>query len=145
MSKVTINVVTLFSLTSENIAKLFGHILWENFRRVDGQVMEVKHTQISFLFGNSINLYSSTRLLLPLMVGRIVFVHIGCCGIMLASVMLFRIESSIGSGTRCTICKRILFILSWSAGLVIIPRINGVGSDGTRHDCNSSHGSLMYH
>jgi hypothetical protein len=30
VSKVTISVVTLFSLTSEIGAKLFGHILWEN-------------------------------------------------------------------------------------------------------------------
>jgi hypothetical protein len=89
VSEVTISVVTLFSLTSEISAKLFGHILWENVRRVDGWVTEVKHTQIFFLFGSSINLYSMTRLLLPLMAGRIVFVCIGCCGITLASVMLF--------------------------------------------------------
>ncbi len=30
VSKVTISVVTLFSLTSEISAKLFGHIVWEN-------------------------------------------------------------------------------------------------------------------
>jgi hypothetical protein len=32
---------------------------------------------------------------------------------------------------------------SWSAGLGIIPRINGVGGNGTRHDRISNHGSLM--
>ncbi len=42
VSKVTISVVTLFSLTSEVSAKLFGHILWENIRRVDGRVTEEK-------------------------------------------------------------------------------------------------------
>ncbi len=142
-SEVTISFVTLFSLTSEISAKIFGHILWENVYRVDGQVTEVKHTQILFLFGKSINLSSTMRLFLPLTAGRIVFVCIGCCGILLASVMLFRNGSSIGSGTRCTIHKGILFILPWSAGLGIIPRINSVGGNGTRHDRNSGHGSLM--
>jgi hypothetical protein len=47
VSKVTIGVVTLFSLTSEISAKLFGHILWENVRRVDGR----EHTQIFFSLG----------------------------------------------------------------------------------------------
>jgi hypothetical protein len=61
VSKVTISVVTLFSLTSEIISEHFGHILWENFCRVDGQVTKVKHTQILFLFGSSVNLYSTTR------------------------------------------------------------------------------------
>ncbi len=37
VSKVTIGVDTLFFLTSEISAKLFGHIHWENVRRVDGQ------------------------------------------------------------------------------------------------------------
>jgi hypothetical protein len=53
--KVTISVDTLFSLTSEISAKLFGHILWENVCGVDGQITEVKHTQILFLFGGSVN------------------------------------------------------------------------------------------
>ncbi len=134
VSEVTISVVALFTLTSEISVKLFGHILWENVCRVDGWVMEVKHTQILFLFGGSVNLYSTTRLLLPLMAGRIVFVYIRCYGIApFASVTLFGRESGVGSGTKCTI----------SAGLGIIPRINGVGSNGTRHDRNGSHGSLM--
>jgi hypothetical protein len=139
VSKVTSSVVTLFSLASKVSAKLFRHILWENVRRVDGQVTEVKHTQILLLFGSSINLYSVTRLLLPLTAGRIVFVCIGCCRVVLAFVTLSRSGSSIGSGTRCTICKGILFILPWSAGLGIIPRINSVGGNGTRHDRNSGH------
>jgi hypothetical protein len=80
-SKVTISVDTLFSLTSEISAKLFGHILWENVQGVAGWVTEVKHTQILFLFGGSVNLYSTTKLLLPLTTGRIVFVCIGSCGI----------------------------------------------------------------
>ncbi len=143
MSKVINSFVSLFSLTIEISTKLFGHILWENFHRVDGRVMEVKQTQIFFLFGGIINLYSTMRLLLPLMAGRIVFLCIGCCGIALASVTLFGCGSSIGSGTRCTICEGILFILPWSADLGIISRSNGVGSDGTRHDRNSGHGSLM--
>jgi hypothetical protein len=48
VSKVTISVVTLFSLTSEISAKLFGHIVWENVWGVDKQVTEVKHTQVIF-------------------------------------------------------------------------------------------------
>jgi hypothetical protein len=40
-NEVTISVVTLFTLTSEISANLFGHILWENVRRVDGRVTEV--------------------------------------------------------------------------------------------------------
>jgi hypothetical protein len=143
VSKDTISVVTLFSLASEVSAKLFGQILWKKFQRVDGRVTEVKHTQILFLFGSSINLYSATRLLLPLMARRIVSVCIGCCRVALASVMMFGRGSSIGSGTRWTVRKGILFILPWSTGLGIIPRINGVGGNGTRHDCNSGHGSLM--
>ncbi len=59
------------------------------------------------------------------------------------SVVLFGSGSSIGSGTRCTIREGILFILPWSAGLGIIPGINIVGGNGTRHDCSSGHGSLM--
>ena len=105
--------------------------------------MEVKHTQILLLFCGSVNLYSTTRLLLPLTAGRIVFVRIGSCGIALASVMLLGHESGVESGTRCTIRKGILFILPWSDGLCIIRRINGVGGNGTRHDRNSGHGSLM--
>ncbi len=38
VSKVTISVGTLFSLTSEISAKLFRHILWENVRWVDGWI-----------------------------------------------------------------------------------------------------------
>jgi hypothetical protein len=143
VSEVTISVVTLFTLTSEISTKLFEHILWENVRSVDGWVTEVKHTHILLLFGGSVNLNSTTRLLLPLMAGRIVFVRIRCCGIALASVMLFGCERGDGSGTRCTICKGTLFILPWSTGLGIIPRINSVGGNGTRHDCNCGHGSLM--
>ncbi len=111
VSEIANGVGTLLSLAGEVCAKLFGHILWENVRRVDGRVTEVKHTQILFLFGSSINLYSVTRLLLPLMVKRIVFVRIGCCRVALASVTLFGSGSSIGSGTRCTIRKGILIIL----------------------------------
>jgi hypothetical protein len=77
------------------------------------------------------------------MAGRIVFVCIGCCRVALASVTLFGHESDVGSGTRCTIHGEISFIFPWLAGLGIIPRINGVGSNGTRHDHNSGHGSLM--
>jgi hypothetical protein len=56
VSEVTISVVTLFSLTSETSAKLFGHILWENVQGVDGRVTEIKHTHILFLFDSSVNL-----------------------------------------------------------------------------------------
>jgi hypothetical protein len=143
VSEVTISVVTLPSLASEGSAKLFRHILWGNVHRVDRQVLEVKHTQILFLFGGSINLYFTTRLLLPLTAGGIVFIRIGCCRVALASVTLFGSGSSIGSGTRCTICMGTLFIFSWSTGLGIIPRTNSVGGNGTRHDHNSGHGSLM--
>ncbi len=111
VSKIAIGVGTLLSLTSEVRANLFGHILWGDVCWVDGWVTEVKHTQILLLFGGSVNLYSTTGLLLPLMAGRVFLVHIGCCGITLASVTLFGRESGIGSGMRCTICKGILIIL----------------------------------
>ncbi len=134
LSKVTISVVTLFSLASEVCAKLFWHILWENVRRVDRRITEVKHTQIIFLFGSSINLYSPTRLLLPLMAGRTVFIRIGYYWVALAFITLLRHESGFGSGMRCTIHGGIPFIFPWSTGLGIIPRIHGVGSNRTRHD-----------
>ncbi len=143
VSKVAISVGTLLSLTSEISAKLFGRILWENVRWVGRRVTEVKHTQILSLFGGSVNLYSMMRLFLPLTAGRIVFVCIEWCGIALASITLFGQESGIGSGTRCTICKGIIIILPQSASLSIIPRINIVSGNRTRHDCNSSHGSLV--
>ncbi len=119
VSKVTISVVTLFALASEISAKLFGHILWENVRRVDGRVTEVKHTKICFSHWQQYQpLLRNTRLLL-LTAGRIVFVCIGCCRVTLASVMLFRSGSSIWSGTGCTVCEGILFILPWSTSLGI--------------------------
>jgi hypothetical protein len=111
VSKVTISVGTLFFLTSEIGAKLFGHIFWENVRWVDGWVTELKHTQILFLFCGSVNLYSTTRLPLHLMAGRVFLIRIGCCGIALASVTLFGRESGVGSETRCTIREGILIIL----------------------------------
>jgi hypothetical protein len=111
VSKIAIGVGTLLSRAGEVCAKLFGHILWEDVCWVDGRVTEVKHTQILLLFGGSVNLYSTTGLLLPLMAGRVFLVRIGCCGITLASVTLFERESGIGSGTRCTIRKGILIIL----------------------------------
>jgi hypothetical protein len=111
VSKVAIGDGTLLSLASEVGAKLFGHILWEDVRWVDGRVMEVKHTQILLLFGSSVNLYSTMGLLLPLTAGRVFLIRIGCCGIALASIMLFGRESGVGSGTRCTICKGILIII----------------------------------
>ncbi len=111
LNKVAISVGTLLSLTSEISAKLFGHILWENVRWVDGQVTEVKYTQILLLFGGSVNLYSKTRLLLPLMAGRVFLVCIWCCGIVLDSITLFGRESGVRSGTRCTIHEGIFIIL----------------------------------
>ncbi len=83
----------------------------KNVHWVDGRVTEVKHTQILLLICGSVNLYSTTRLLLPLMAGRVFLICIGCCGIVLASVMLFGRESGVGNGTRCTICKGIFIIL----------------------------------
>jgi hypothetical protein len=56
VSKIAIGVGTLLSLAVEVCAKLFGHILWEDVRWVDGGVTEVKHTQILLLFGSSVNL-----------------------------------------------------------------------------------------
>jgi hypothetical protein len=143
VSKVTISIVTLFSLASEIHAKVFRHILGENVHRVDGHITKVEHTQILFLFVRSINLYSMTRLLLPLTAGEIVLIQIGCCRIVLASVMVFGSRSGVGNGTGCTICKGIPFILPWSAGLGVISRTDGVGSKRPRHDHNSGHGSLM--
>jgi hypothetical protein len=142
-SKVTIRVVTLFSLASEVCTKLFRCILWENIHWVDGPIMEVKHDHILFLFGSSINLYSTTRLLLPLTARGIVFICIACFRVVLASVMLFGCESGVGSGTRCTIHGGTPFIFPWSAGLGIILRFDDVGSNRTGHDHDSGHGSLM--
>jgi hypothetical protein len=113
VSKVTISVVTLVSLASEVHAKLFRHIPGKNIRRVDGHITEVKHTQILFLFGSSINLYSTTRLLLPLTARGIVLVCIRCCRVALASVTLFGSGSGVGNGMICTICEGIPFILPW--------------------------------
>jgi hypothetical protein len=111
VSKVAIGVGTLLSLAGEVGAKLFGHILWKNVRWVDGRVTVVKHTQILLLFGGSITLYSTMRLLLPLMARRVFLIRFWCCGIALASIMLFGHESCVGSWTRCTIHKGILVIL----------------------------------
>jgi hypothetical protein len=111
VSKIAISVGTLLSLAGEVCAKLFGHILWEDVRWVDGRVTEVKHTQILLLFGSSVNIYSMTGLLLPLTAEMVFLIRIGCCGIALASVMLFRRESGVGSGTRCTIHEGVLIIL----------------------------------
>ncbi len=99
VSKIAIGVGTLLSLASEVCAKRFGHILWEDVRWVDGWVTEVKHTQILLLFGGSVNLYSTMGLLLPLTARRVFLICIRCCGIALASVMLFGRESGVGSGT----------------------------------------------
>ncbi len=77
------------------------------------------------------------------MAGRIVFVCIGCCRVALASVTLFVSGSGSGTGTRFTIHEGVLFIYPWSTGLGIISRIYGIGSNGTRFDRNSGHGSLM--
>jgi hypothetical protein len=111
VSKIAIGVGTLLSLAGEVCTKLFGHILWEDVRWVDEWVTEVKHTQILFLFGSSVNLYSTMGLLLLLTAGRVFLIRIGCCGMVLASVMLFGRESGLGSGTRCAIRKGILIIL----------------------------------
>ncbi len=92
-------------------AKLFKQVLWEDVRWVDGWVTEVKYAQILLLFGGSVNLYSTTGLLLPLTAGRVFLVCIGYRGIALTSITLFGCESGFRSGTRCTICKGILFIL----------------------------------
>jgi hypothetical protein len=110
VSKIAIGVGTLLSLASEVGAKLFGNVLWEDVRWVDRWVMKVKHAQILLLFGGSVNLYSTTGLLLPLTAGW-VFVCIRCCGIALTSIRLFGCESGIGSGTRCTIHDEIFVIL----------------------------------
>jgi hypothetical protein len=129
VSEIAIGVGTPLSLTSEVRAKLFGHTLWEDVRWVDGWVTEVKHTQILLLFGGSVNLYSTMRLLLPLTAGRVLLVRIGCCGIALASVTLLGHESGIGSGTRCTICEGFFIILPYSASLSIIPGVDIVGGN----------------
>ncbi len=117
VSEVRISVGTLFSFTSEIGAKFLGHILWENVRWVDGRVTVVRHTQIFLLFCGSVNLYSTTRLLLPLMAGRVFLVRFGCCRIMLASVTLFGHESGVRSGMRCTIPREFLSsflsLLAW--------------------------------
>ncbi len=77
------------------------------------------------------------------MAGRIIFVCIRCCRVQLASVMLIGHESGVGSRMRCTIHGGIPFIFPCSAGLGIVPKIDSVGSNRTRHDHNSGHGSLM--
>jgi hypothetical protein len=111
VSKIAIGVGTLLSLASEVGAKLFGHILWEDVRWVDGWVTEVKNTQILLLFGSSVNPYSTMGLLLPMMAGRVFLICIGCCGIALTSVTLLGHERGNGSGTRCTIHEGILIFL----------------------------------
>ncbi len=50
VSKVTISVVTLFSLASEICAKRFRHILVVSVQMVDGHDPKVEHTQNFFLF-----------------------------------------------------------------------------------------------
>jgi len=127
VSKVTISIVTLFSLASEISAKLFRHVLGENIRGVDRRIPEVvEHSLFFFLFGSSINLYPMTRLLLLLMTRGIVLIPIRCCRVALASIMLFGSVSGVGIGTRCTICKGIPFILPWSTDLSVIPGTDGV-------------------
>jgi hypothetical protein len=108
VSKIAIGVGTLLFLASEAGTKLFRHILWEDVCWVDGQVTEIKHTQILLLFGGSVNLNSTTGLLLPLTTRNVFLVCIRCCGITLASIKLFGRESGVGSGTRCNICEGIL-------------------------------------
>jgi hypothetical protein len=110
VSKVAIG-VGLLSLAREVGAKLFGLILWKNVCWVDGRVAKEKHTQILLLFGSSINLYSTTRLLLPLTARKVFLVRFWCHGIALASVTLFGRESGVGSWTRCTIREGIFVIL----------------------------------
>ncbi len=112
------------------LAQSFSGISFgEDVRWVDGWVVEVKHTQILLLFGGSVNLYSTTGLLLPLMAGKVFLVCIGCCGIMLTSVTLFGRESGVGCGTRCTIYEGILIFLPYSASLNVIPGIDIVGEN----------------
>ena len=48
VSKVTIRVVTLFSLASKISAKLFRHVLGENIQGVDACIPEVEHSQFFF-------------------------------------------------------------------------------------------------
>ncbi len=132
VSKVTISIVSLFSLASKIHAKLFRHVLGGNVRGVDGCIMEVEHAQILCLFGSSINLDPTTRLLLPLTAGGIVLVRIRCRSVALASITLIRSGSGVGNGTRCTICKGVPFILPWSVGLGVLPRTDGVGSNRPR-------------
>jgi hypothetical protein len=92
VSKVTISIVTLFSLANEICAKLFRHVLGDNVRRVDGCITEVEHTQIFFFFGSIINLYPTMRLPLPLTARGIVLVRIRCCRVALASVTRSGVE-----------------------------------------------------
>ncbi len=98
---------------------------------------------IFFLFGGSINLYSTTRLLLLLMNRGIVFICIRCSQVTRASITLFGSGIGVGIGTRCTIHGGIPFILPWSADLGVIPGTDSVCSNRLWHDRNSSHGSLM--
>jgi hypothetical protein len=143
VSKVTISIVTLFSLASEIHAKLFRHVLGENIQWVDGCFPKVERSQILFLFGSSINIYPMARLLLLLTARWIVLICIRCCRVALASVKLFGSGSGVSNGTRCTIRKGFPFIPPWSAGMGIIPRTDGVGSNRPWHDRNCGHGSLM--
>jgi hypothetical protein len=98
VSIIAIGVGTLLLLAGEVFAKLFGNILWEDVRWVDGWVMEVKLTQILLLFGSSVNLYSMTGLLWPLTAGRVFFICIGCCGIVLASLCCSGVKVALGVG-----------------------------------------------
>ncbi len=142
VSKVTISVVTLFSLASEVCAKLFRYILGKNVPWVDRWITEVKTYPNPFSLWQQYQPLLCNEASLPLVAGRIVFVRIGCCRVALASITLFGCNRGVGSGTRCAICGGIPFIFPWSAGLSIISRIDGVGSNRTRHDRNGGHDSL---
>jgi hypothetical protein len=98
VSKVAIGVGTLLSLASEVGAKLFGHILWEDVRWVDGWVTEVKHTQILLLFGGSVNLYSTTVLLLPLTAGSLSLFVLGVVGLRLLLLRCSDVQVTLGVG-----------------------------------------------
>ena len=80
---------------------------------------------------------------MPLTARGIVLVHRRCCRVKLAYISMFGSGIGVGNGTRCTICMGSPFILPLSAGLGIIPRTDGVGSNRPRDDHNSSRDSLL--
>ena len=108
----------------------------ENIGWVDRWILEVKHTQILPLLGSCIDLHTSLRLFLLLMIGRVGVV--GCIWrsgrVALISPALFWTRLGIGSQ----------FASQWlAADLSVISRTDVVGRNDALRNDDGEHGSLM--